>query len=48
MLPEFKEKLDQQYDDMYKTDWVEIIGTVIVGTLIFVFAYLYFKYVSFN
>ena len=45
MQKELKQKLDQQYAEMYpKTDWVEIIGSVIAVAGIAVFGYLWFKY----
>jgi len=45
MTNELKIKLQQQYNDMYKTDWGEIVGSIVVGISIILFTYLYFKYV---
>ena len=45
MLPELKQKLDQQYDEMWpKTDWFEIIGSIVCVAGIALFGYLWFKY----
>jgi hypothetical protein len=45
MTKELKLKLQQQYNDMYKTDWGEIVGSIAVGVGLIVLTYLYFKYV---
>ena len=45
MTKELKLKLQQQYNEMYKTDWVEIVGSIVVGIGLIVLTYLYFKYV---
>ena len=44
MLNETKLKLQQQYNDMYKTDWGEIVGSIGVGIGFIILTYLYFKY----
>ena len=48
MLPELKQKLDQQYAEMYPaTDWKEIIGSVVVVALLGAFGYLWFSVAPF-
>ena len=44
MTNELKLKLQQQYNDMYKTDWGEIFGSIGVGIGFLILTYLYFKY----
>lgn len=54
MLQELKQKLDQQYFEMYPgslprkenghLDWVEIIGSIVCVAGIAFFGYLWFKY----
>jgi len=46
MLKEKKLQLKNQYDDLYKTDWVEIIGSILVGVLLAVFTVLWFCIVN--
>ena len=44
MLAELKQKVNEQYDEMYpKTDWKEKIDSILVGAMIVLFAYLYFS-----
>lgn len=45
MTKELKLKLQKQYNDMYRTDWGEIIGSIVVGIGLIILTYLYFKYV---
>jgi len=45
MLQELKQKLDEQYKEMWpETDWKEIIGSIVVVALLAVFGYLWFRY----
>lgn len=43
MLKELKQKLDEQYNDMWTINWKEIIGAPIVAILIFVLAFAFFS-----
>jgi hypothetical protein len=46
MIKELKQRLQQQYNEMYKTDWKEIVGGFFVGVGLVVLTYLWFSIIN--
>jgi len=44
MTSELKRNVNWQFKKMYKTDWVEIIGSIFVVALIALFGFVWFRY----
>lgn len=46
MTKQLKQKLQQQYNEMYKIDYKEMIGSIIVCIGLLVLTYLYYSIIN--